>query len=187
MAGALTEFRTAYLPHTSQNFHRFIKHRWLTILFTNILQYTGHYEIHSLAASTLISKCLHNRGADKSFARPYWKKKLKGRHFSSDAEVIAAAETWLDGQNSEFFWVACKSYSLVAVACFIPGWAKDLSAPGRILTRLQWRWIVSMYSDACLTVSGFLSFRGLAGESLKFLLKVHMRCLDVPWQESLKK
>jgi len=30
------------------------------------------------------------------------KKKSKGRHFSSDAEVIAAAETWLDGQASEF-------------------------------------------------------------------------------------
>jgi len=32
------------------------------------------------------------------------KKLLKGRHFSSDAEVIAAAETWSDGQNSEFFF-----------------------------------------------------------------------------------
>jgi len=32
-----------------------------------------------------------------------WKKQLKVRHFSSDAEVIAAAETWLDGQNSDFF------------------------------------------------------------------------------------
>jgi len=31
------------------------------------------------------------------------KKQLKGRHFSSDMEVIAAAETWLDGQPSEFF------------------------------------------------------------------------------------
>jgi len=31
------------------------------------------------------------------------KKQLKGRHFSFDAEVIAAAETWLDGQLSEFF------------------------------------------------------------------------------------
>jgi len=30
-------------------------------------------------------------------------------HFSSDVEVIAAAETWLDGQLSELFWVACKS------------------------------------------------------------------------------
>ena len=31
------------------------------------------------------------------------KKQLKGRHFSSDAEVIAVAETWLDGKISEFF------------------------------------------------------------------------------------
>jgi histone-lysine N-methyltransferase SETMAR len=37
---------------------------------------------------------------------PGLKKKLKGRHFSSDAEVIAAAETWLDGQPSGFFLVA---------------------------------------------------------------------------------
>jgi len=36
------------------------------------------------------------------------KKQLKGRHFSSDAEVIAAAEICLDGQLSEFFfeWLA---------------------------------------------------------------------------------
>jgi len=31
------------------------------------------------------------------------KKQLKGRHFSSDVDVVAAAETWLDGQASEFF------------------------------------------------------------------------------------
>ena len=34
---------------------------------------------------------------------PGLKKQLKGRHFSSDAKVIAAAETWLDGQPSELF------------------------------------------------------------------------------------
>jgi len=28
---------------------------------------------------------------------------LEGRHFSSNAEFIAAADTWLDGQPSEFF------------------------------------------------------------------------------------
>ena len=33
---------------------------------------------------------------------PGLKKQLKGRHFSSDSEVIAAVETWLDGQPSEF-------------------------------------------------------------------------------------
>jgi hypothetical protein len=29
---------------------------------------------------------------------------MKGRHFSSYAEFIAAAETWLDGKHSEFFF-----------------------------------------------------------------------------------
>ena len=33
---------------------------------------------------------------------PGLKKQLKGRHFSSDTEVIPAAETWLDGQCCEF-------------------------------------------------------------------------------------
>jgi len=33
---------------------------------------------------------------------PGLKKQLKGRHFSSNV-VTAAAETWLDGQPSEFF------------------------------------------------------------------------------------
>jgi histone-lysine N-methyltransferase SETMAR len=39
---------------------------------------------------------------------PGQKKQLKVRHFSSDAEVIAAAETWLFGQTSELFceWFA---------------------------------------------------------------------------------
>ena len=46
---------------------------------------------------------LQYRGADKSLARSDLKKPLKGRHFSSDAEVTAAAETWLDAQPSELF------------------------------------------------------------------------------------
>ena len=41
---------------------------------------------------------LNYRGADKFLARPDWK-----NNFSSDAEFIVAAETWLDGQYSEFF------------------------------------------------------------------------------------
>ena len=60
---------------------------------------------------TWVSEQLHDkyRGTDKSLARPDWKKQLKVRHFSSDAEVIAAAVTWLDGQISEYFffeWLA---------------------------------------------------------------------------------
>jgi len=34
---------------------------------------------------------------------PLTEKQLKGSHFSSNAEVIAAAETWFDGQPSKFF------------------------------------------------------------------------------------
>ena len=37
-----------------------------------------------------------------------WTEK-KNWHLSSVAEIIAAAETWLDGQFSDFFWVSCKS------------------------------------------------------------------------------
>ena len=38
---------------------------------------------------------------------PGLKKQLKGRYFSSDAEVIATTETWLDRQPSQFFeWLA---------------------------------------------------------------------------------
>ena len=78
-------------------------------------------------------------------------KQLNGRHFSSDAEVLPAAETRLDGQNSECILSGLqkleqrakkcielrveyveKMPSLVAVACFLPGRAKDLSAPSRI-------------------------------------------------------
>jgi len=39
---------------------------------------------------------------------PGLKKQVKGCHFSSDTEVIAATETWLDGQPSDLFfeWLA---------------------------------------------------------------------------------
>jgi len=40
---------------------------------------------------------------------PGLKNQLKGSYFSSDAEIIAAAETWFDGQHSEFFLMACGS------------------------------------------------------------------------------
>jgi len=61
--------------------------------------------LHALWQRTLdIQLLLSNyRVADKSLARPDWKQQLKGRHLSSDAEVIAAAVTWLNGKISEFF------------------------------------------------------------------------------------
>ena len=40
---------------------------------------------------------------------PGLKKQLKGGHFSFDAEVIVAAETWLDKNLLNCFWVSCKN------------------------------------------------------------------------------
>ena len=37
---------------------------------------------------------------------PELTKQLKGRHLSSNGEAIAATETWLDGQPSEFFFLS---------------------------------------------------------------------------------
>ena len=48
---------------------------------------------------------------------PGLKKRLKDRHFSSDAEVIAAAETWLDGHRSEFFFNGLQKLEQWAKKC----------------------------------------------------------------------
>ena len=47
-----------------------------------------------------------HRGADKSLAQPEWKNNWKVAIFLSDVEIIAAAENWLDGQPSEFFFLS---------------------------------------------------------------------------------
>ena len=59
---------------------------------------------------------------DKSLARPDWKKQLTGRHFSSDAEVIAAAETWLDGQPTELFLSGLQKLEFGRCSLF-PSWS----------------------------------------------------------------
>jgi hypothetical protein len=69
------------------------------------------------------------RGTDKSLSRPDWKKQLKGRHFSSDAEVIAASETWLDRQQSELFLSGLQMLEFGRCSFLFPGRVKDLSAP----------------------------------------------------------
>ena len=62
------------------------------------------------------------RDADKSLVRPDWKKQLKGRHFSSDMEVIAAAETWLDGQPFELFLGGLQKLQFGCCSLF-PSWS----------------------------------------------------------------
>jgi len=48
---------------------------------------------------------------------------LKGRHFSSDAEVVAAAETWLDGDNLlNFYFSDLKRLEFGRCSLF-PSWS----------------------------------------------------------------
>jgi len=55
---------------------------------------------------------------------PGLKKQLKGHHFSFNAEVIAAAETWLDGQPSEFFLSGLQKLEQRAKKCIYEEYVK---------------------------------------------------------------
>jgi len=48
---------------------------------------------------------------------PGLKKQLKGCQFLSDAEVIAAVDTWFDGQPSEFFLSGLQKLEQWAMKC----------------------------------------------------------------------
>ena len=48
---------------------------------------------------------------------PGLKKQLKDCHFLSNAEIIAATETWLDGQPSEFFLSSLQNLEKRAKKC----------------------------------------------------------------------
>jgi len=68
--------------------------------FNKFSQYYFRQVLVRRQFKTNLSVIWHYRGADKSLARPDWKK-INCSHISSNAELIADAETWLDGQPSE--------------------------------------------------------------------------------------
>ena len=63
------------------------------------------------------------RGADKSLARPARKNNWKVVIFFSDAEVIAAAEIWLDGKLSEFFFLSGLQKLEFGRCSLFPSWS----------------------------------------------------------------
>ena len=66
---------------------------------------------------------LKYRGAYKSLARPDWIKTIEiSPFFWSDAEVIAA-ETWLDGQPSDFFFLSGLQNLEFGLCGLIPSWS----------------------------------------------------------------
>jgi hypothetical protein len=81
---------------------------------TTMPRITGHLQLRrnwpSWASSVLITHpILRICPRRTNTCSPGLKKELKVRHFSSHAEVVAAAETWLDRQHSEFFLSGMKS------------------------------------------------------------------------------
>jgi len=85
--------------------------------------YQTHTSEPGLAtAPTNLEVYVEYRGADKFLSRPDWKKQLKGRHFSSDTEVTAAMETWLDGRTSEMFLSGLQKLEFGYCSLF-PSWS----------------------------------------------------------------
>ena len=79
------------------------------------------FRVQKSAGNVFASIFWHLAPSDYHLFPGLKKKKLKGCHFSSDAEVIAAVETWLDGQPSEFFfeWLAILEQRLRSVFSFV--------------------------------------------------------------------
>ena len=97
-------------------------HQWgLPCSWTTMPRLTGHLQPRrnwpTLASSVLITHPILRIWLRRTTTCSLDWKQLKGRHFSSDAEVIAAAATWLDGQPSEFFFSGFQKLEQWAKKC----------------------------------------------------------------------
>jgi len=63
---------------------------------------------------------------------------LKGLHFSSHAEVVAAAETWFDSQPSEFFFSSGLQKLEFGRCSFLPSFLVGLRTCQHPGTRTLW-------------------------------------------------
>ena len=63
------------------------------------------------------------KGADRSFSPTRLKKTIQSRHFSSETEVMAAAETWLDGQPSDIFFLSSLQKLHFGRCSLFPSWS----------------------------------------------------------------
>jgi hypothetical protein len=76
----------------------------------------------------VLTEASEYRGADKSLARPDWKNNWKVAIFRPTRSLLPRRPGWTD-KLLIFFLSGLQIYSLDAVACFLPGRAKDLWAP----------------------------------------------------------
>ena len=93
------------------------------LLHANVTQFYHTYETWSFHNSP------YCRGTDKSLARPHWKNNWKVAIFPPMRRSLLPRRTgWTDNLPNFFFFEWLAKVTLVAVACFLPGRAKDLSA-----------------------------------------------------------
>jgi len=86
--------------------------------------------------------------SSQSLTQPDWKKQLKVCHISSDAEIIAATETWLDRQPSELFLSVLQKLEFGRCSLF-PSWSDS----GLISTLVDFKFVplyLRIYSRALL-------------------------------------
>jgi hypothetical protein len=79
----------------------------------------GFHSVNTPAVYFTLKSCT---GVLISLSPTRLKKQLKGRHFSSYAEVSAAAKTWFDGQTSDFFLSGLKKPEFGRCSLF-PSWS----------------------------------------------------------------
>ena len=108
--------------------------RWTpTLISAEVKERIGlHVYCSSGASRPVIGWTLHYRGADKSLDWPDWKKNWKVAIFRPTRRSLLSRWPGWTEKLLNFFWVACRSQSLVAVASFPPGRAKDLSTSGTL-------------------------------------------------------
>ena len=96
-------------------------------------------EVFALLGCYTLLHCfaLKYRGADKSLARPNWKNNWKVAIFPPTRRSLLPRKPGWTNNILNCFWVACRSQSLVAVACFFPDRVMDLSAPRYVTKRLS--------------------------------------------------
>ena len=102
--------------------------RHFTTNITFIMNFVKQFFFDNLILSQISiqqNPSFQYRGADKSLARLDWKNNWKVAIFRPTRRSLLPRRA---GCTEKFLicWVACKSQSLVAVACFVPGRAKDL-------------------------------------------------------------
>ena len=106
-----------------------------------------------------------------------WKKQLKDCHFSSDAEVIAAAETWLEGQHSEYFLSELYTHNFTTITSSYKYNNMDRHTVSSMMLTCSWlryRLLIYHVYIACDYIYIKLKYRSIWFRKIKSLCRLLM-------------